>query len=536
MRKLFRFLCTLGLIGVVSTPSSAQTLTADELIMLMSGTSIETTNRGDWPFYITFNLDGSLEGRIDANRELLDDGKWWTKVPADGSAKFCHQFEEFAKRKKFCWSFTIEDDGRTIARYKRDGTRLKKDWAITKPGPQASLVTAARKAPRMAGRSRAVPQAQRRPPSRRPGMAPAPPAQQPLTAAQDTQPPVIDVPAAIAAKGAVAAISGRIRDTSRLIEVTIDGRPVAVGTDGSFSARRGVPQGTSTITIAALDEWGNRATRSVTLTRETLATRSPAPVKPPVKPEVTAKPRANPFADIHFGRYKALVIGNNNYRDMPKLKTAVNDARAVAKLLSDDYGFDTKLLIDATRADVIAAMARMRAKLKADDNLLIYYAGHGVVDNITEQGYWLPVDAEEAVPTNWVSNNDITTMLRAIRANHIMVVADSCYSGTLLRAAPAKMETARERAAWFKRVVKKRGRTALVSGGLEPVTDSGSEGHSVFAGAFLAALRENRDVIDGQTLYQTIKRPVVLNADQTPQYSDIRRAGHDGGDFLFVRR
>jgi hypothetical protein len=29
---------------------------------------------------------------------------------------------------------------------------------------------------------------------------------------------------------------------------------------------------------------------------------------------------------------------------------------------------------------------------------------------------------------------------------------------------------------------------------------------------------------------------VVLNADQTPQYSDIRRAGHDGGDFLFVRK
>ncbi len=214
----------------------------------------------------------------------------------------------------------------------------------------------------------------------------------------------------------------------------------------------------------------------------------------------------------------------------------MNDARAVAKLLTDDYGFSTKLLIDATRGDVIAAMARMRAKLKANDNLLIYYAGHGVVDTITEQGYWLPVDAEEAVPTNWVSNNDITTMLRAIRARHIMVVADSCYSGTLVRAAAAKMRTATAREAWIKRMVRKRGRTALVSGGLEPVTDSGSEGHSVFAGAFLAALRENRDVIDGQALYDAIKRPVVLNADQTPQYSDIRRAGHDGGDFLFVRK
>ena len=68
------------------------------------------------------------------------------------------------------------------------------------------------------------------------------------------------------------------------------------------------------------------------------------------------------------------------------------------------------------------------------------------------------------------------------------------------------------------------------------MTDSGSGGHSVFANAFLAALAENRDVIDGQSLYDAIKRPVVLNADQTPQYSDIRRAGHDGGDFLFVRK
>jgi len=98
------------------------------------------------------------------------------------------------------------------------------------------------------------------------------------------------------------------------------------------------------------------------------------------------------------------------------------------------------------------------------------------------------------------------------------------------------MKTGRGRAVWVKRMVRKRARTALVSGGLEPVTDSGSGGHSVFAGAFLAALRENRGVIDGHTLYQTIKRPVVLNAHQTPQYSDIRLAGHEGGDFVFVRR
>jgi hypothetical protein len=82
----------------------------------------------------------------------------------------------------------------------------------------------------------------------------------------------------------------------------------------------------------------------------------------------------------------------------------------------------------------------------------------------------------------------------------------------------------------------KRSRTALVSGGLEPVMDSGGGGHSVFAKAFLDALENNRAVMEGQALFDAVKRPVVLNSDQTPQYSDIRKAGHDGGEFMFVRR
>ena len=395
-------------------------------------------------------------------------------------------------------------------------TRLSKRMAFIRKERKVSSERRAAQAPKRAG----------------PPPAPAPLVQPPLTAAEDTQPPVIDVPATIAAKGAVAAISGQIRDASRLIEVTIDGRPVAVGADGSFSARRGVPQGGSTITIVALDEWGNRAERNVTLTREKFAARTPAPGKP----KGTEKPRSDPFADIHFGAYHALVIGNNDYRELPKLKTAVNDAKSVAKLLTDDYGFETKLLLDATRSDIFTELGRLRAKLTPDDNLLIYYAGHGILDELGQQGYWLPVDAQPDIRANWVSNGDITTSLRAIRAKHVLVVADSCYSDTLVRAAPVEIKTSVARKTWISRMTKKRARTALVSGGLAPVTDQDSGGHSVFANAFLAALAENPDVIDGQGLYDAIKRPVVMNAKQTPQYSDIRRAGHDGGDFLFVRR
>ena len=66
--------------------------------------------------------------------------------------------------------------------------------------------------------------------------------------------------------------------------------------------------------------------------------------------------------------------------------------------------------------------------------------------------------------------------------------------------------------------------------------DAGGEGHSVFARAFLRALAKNDTIIDMDSLYETIRRQVVLNAKQTPLYSDIRFAGHDDGDFIFVPR
>ena len=117
-----------------------------------------------------------------------------------------------------------------------------------------------------------------------------------------------------------------------------------------------------------------------------------------------------------------------------------------------------------------------------------------------------------------------------------MNVAESCYSGTLVRAASAQLATRQNKVAWVKRMLQKRARTVLVSGGLEPVLDGGGGEHSVFAKAFLSALRGNNDVMDGRALFDAIKRPVVFNADQTPQYSNIRYAGHEGGEFMFVRK
>ena len=146
----------------------------------------------------------------------------------------------------------------------------------------------------------------------------------------------------------------------------------------------------------------------------------------------------------------------------------------------------------------------------------------------------LPIDAEDDDDTHWVPNARLSSYLQRMAPRHVMVVADSCYSGTLVRSAPIREQARGDRAAWLARLAEKRARTALVSGGLEPVVDGGSDGHSVFASAFLKSLRDNDDVLEGQTLFREVRRQVVLNADQTPEYSDMRKAGHEGGDFLFV--
>jgi hypothetical protein len=235
-----------------------------------------------------------------------------------------------------------------------------------------------------------------------------------------------------------------------------------------------------------------------------------------------------------FGRYYALVIGNNAYQHLPKLETAVNDAEAVAGTLEQKYGFEVQLIRNGSREEILKALNQYRADLTEEDNLLIYYAGHGFVDRQSGTGFWQPVDAKADDDLNWIANEDLTRRLNAMTAKHVMVVADSCYSGTLVRSSTAELPTGHERDAWLKRMAEKRSRTAIVSGGIEPVSDAGRRGHSVFAAAFIDALNANNDYLQGSLLFQEISRPVVVNAEQTPQYSDIRKAGHEGGEFIFV--
>ncbi len=130
----------------------------------------------------------------------------------------------------------------------------------------------------------------------------------------------------------------------------------------------------------------------------------------------------------------------------------MSDAAAVAEILRLKYGFEVRLLINATRGEILSSVNALRAELTDKDRLLIYYAGHGDLDRETDTGYWLPKDAKPGDDTNWIANESLTRHFRAMAAQHVMVIADSCYSGSLTRAAGEAPDKDAGTTAWYRRV------------------------------------------------------------------------------------
>ena len=316
-----------------------------------------------------------------------------------------------------------------------------------------------------------------------------------------------------------------------LYALTING--VKLGTDdkGLFNTEVRLSGDSTPVNLVAIDGQGKRATLSFELVTE-------------VGGGPTLAKRTNPLEGVQFGRYYALVIGNQDYQFLPDLDTAVEDAKSVAAILKDRFGFTTTLLLNANRYQMLSELNRLRKELTDKDNLVIYYAGHGELDRVNLRGHWLPVDAELESTANWISNVAITDILNVMAVRHVLVIADSCYSGALTRSSLVNVEGGQSEEAqrhWFETLSEMRSRTVLSSGGLAPVLDGGGGAHSVFAKSLLGVLQDLDEVAEGQRIYREVAARVAYEAskyqvEQVPQYAPIKFAGHESGDFVFVPR
>ena len=238
-----------------------------------------------------------------------------------------------------------------------------------------------------------------------------------------------------------------------------------------------------------------------------------------------------------LGAYRALIIGINDYEDpkIPDLKTPVNDAVAMAELLRVHYGFQVQLLLNrkATKENIYQSLRNLATSTKSDESVLIYYAGHGDLDRTFHDGWWIPVDAKGGEPVTYLDNVLVQKALRSMNARHVLLISDSCYSGTLFgqsRAMPRVIDNN-----YYVNLYNEKSRWGMTSGNKTPVSDSGSDGHSVFANQLLNELSTNqKPYVSIQELCTRIAPVVSNNSEQTPLCRPIRNTGDQGGEFVFV--
>lgn len=230
-----------------------------------------------------------------------------------------------------------------------------------------------------------------------------------------------------------------------------------------------------------------------------------------------------------YGKFYAVVIGESQYRKFAPLPTAIDDARAVARLLEDRYGFNVTRLENARRNDILTALQATSQRMTSADNLLVFYAGHGALMN--GKGYWQPVDADFDM-TNWISPTAIRDLLLDHPARRTLVIADSCYSGAIVRGPLSPPSTGD--------LIDRRSRITISSGGNAPVIDSVDGKQSTFTSALLAVLGDpTRKVIDVRSVFGEISNHVVDSArragrEQKPELAVIAEVGDEGGTFYFV--
>jgi len=241
--------------------------------------------------------------------------------------------------------------------------------------------------------------------------------------------------------------------------------------------------------------------------------------------------------EVGLGEYEperchALVVGISEYRFWPDLRCAASDAASIAAVLRSAYGIkDVRLLLDeqATRRGLLEAIDSY-TKLGEKDCLLIYYAGHGWMDE-NRNGFWVPQDAPKDDKFSYVSNSQIVNdYFKKYKVKHLLVMADSCFSGAMLRGGPEQTRPANwELPAGFR----KPSRWILTSGDLAPVPDDSGAGHSPFATRVLQFMKYSDDPAFGvQDLYVYVRKNLESSAICQP----LDTPGHmPGGEYVFCR-
>jgi tetratricopeptide (TPR) repeat protein len=229
-----------------------------------------------------------------------------------------------------------------------------------------------------------------------------------------------------------------------------------------------------------------------------------------------------------------LVIGIDSYQHWNPLGNAVIDSKNVKEVLISKYDIDKQNVFelynnDATKNNIINELIKIKRDLSENDNLIIYYAGHGDYNSAKDEGAWIPVDAHLNMDDEYLDNSTLLSYLKALNTKHTFLIADACFSGSLF--------VSDDEMSYKPNNDKIKSRWGFTSGNIEFVADGSVGEGSPFAKFLVEALEENqREHIAVTELISYVKFKVRNTNAQTPIGRPLKIDGNEGGEFLIYTK
>jgi len=307
---------------------------------------------------------------------------------------------------------------------------------------------------------------------------------------------------------------GRVTDPKGINVFVINKNPVKLSEDGVFQYNMNLMRGENPVSIIAINKIGqlNELKLEIECIAENASVLAPG--------------------NLSEGKYYALLIGINEYQfaDIPDLDNPIKDAESLYKVLLTKYIFAEDNIIflkNPTHSEIITTFDGLSGKLSPNDNLLIFYAGHGHWDEKGKVGYWLPSDATRSSTVNWFRNSTLRDFIGSIQTKHTLLIADACFSGAIF-----KTRALKDAPKGISKLADLPSRKAMTSGILQVVPDE-----SYFIKYLVKRLSENEDeFMTSEFLFSSFQTAVMNNSPNIPQFGVIQNVGDEGGDFIFIKR
>jgi len=239
----------------------------------------------------------------------------------------------------------------------------------------------------------------------------------------------------------------------------------------------------------------------------------------------------------------AILFATDDYDSWGDLVNPVNDAKTIAKELEDYYGFKVELALNNTIDDILIKLREYATKsYLEDDQLFIFFAGHGQFDDVYKTGYIVGSNSKKVDPakTSYLSHSVLRDVVDNIPSKHIFLTMDVCFGGTFDRTIARAGSRGEDgmyqeitQAEFIKRKLRFKTRRYLTSGGKEYVPDGRPGRHSPFARKFLEALRSYGGSDRILTLSEITNYVGRINPE--PRFDEFGD-NEPGSDFVFVAR